>query len=182
MKKRMMVLSLLLVLGSGLAFAAAAEHWLHVRVSEIHHDGEEVHVNLPLSVVMSILPAIETDEFRGGRIRLDRGEIDGIDLREVLKAFRESPDADFVKAVDDDETVRVSKDRGFLLVNVDGDDERIRVRLPIEVVEALLSGDNDEIDLMAALKVLADHRGDLVTVESSDESIRVWIDTDSDGE
>ena len=181
MKQKLMAFTLMLVLGAGLTFAATDGHWLHVRVSESDADGEQVNVNIPLSVVRAILPAIETDEFRGGRIQLDSGEIDGIDLHEILKAFRESPDADFVTVNDGDEEVRVSKERGFLLVNVDGDDETIRVRLPLDVVEALLGDNEDELDLMAALNVLAEHDGDLVTVESSDESIRVWIDTNSDG-
>jgi len=177
MKQKLMALTLMLFLGTGMA---SADHWLHVRVSE-SGDGEQVSVNIPLSVVQAILPAIETDDFRGGRIKLDSGQIEGIDLHEILKAFRESPDAEFVTVDDGDETVRVSKDRGMLLVNVDGDDETIRVRLPLDVVEALLDGDDDELDLMAALNVLADHGGDLVTVESDDESIRVWIDDNSEG-
>ena len=52
-----------------------------------------------------------------------------------------------------------------------------------EYVDALLSGADDELDLLAALDALADYGGgDLITVESDDESIRVWIDTDSDGD
>jgi len=58
----------------------------------------------------------------------------------------------------------------------------VRVRFPLDVVDALLSGGENELDLIAALDALADHGGgDLVTVESDDESIRVWIDTDADG-
>ena len=178
MKQKLMALTLVLFLGTGMAYA---DHWLHVRVSENDNDGEQVSVNIPLSVVQAILPAIETDDFRNGRIRLDSGEIEGIDLHEILKAFRESPDANFVTIDGGDEQVRVSKERGMLLVNVDGDDETIRVRLPLDVVEALLDGGNDELDLMAALNVLAEHDGDIVSVESDDESIRVWIDGDSEG-
>jgi hypothetical protein len=178
MKQKLMAFTLVLFLGTGMAWA---DHWLHVRVSESDDDGEQVSVNIPLSVVQAILPAIETDEFRGGRIKLNSGEIEGIDLREILKAFRESPDADFVTVDGDDEKVRVSKERGMLLVNVDGDDETVRVRLPLDVVEALLAGGEDELDLMAALNVLAQTGGDIVTVESDDESIRVWIDSDSEG-
>jgi len=178
MKQKLMALTLVLFLGTGMAYA---DHWLHVRVSENDNDGEQVSVNIPLSVVLAILPAIETDDFRGGRIKLDSGQIEGIDLHEILKAFRESPDANFVTIDGGDEQVRVSKERGMLLVNVDGDDETIRVRLPLEVVEALLGSGDDELDLMAALNVLADHDGDIVSVESDDESIRVWIDGDSEG-
>ncbi|NIM63502.1 MAG: hypothetical protein GTO30_18230, partial [Acidobacteria bacterium] len=139
MKRKWIPLALMLCLATGTALAGADAHWLHVRVEEAG-DGEKVNVNIPLSVVMAILPAIETDEFRGGRIDLGHGEIDDIDLHAVLKAFKDSPDADFVTIEGRDESVRVSKERGFLLVNVDGDNDRVRVRLPLDVVDALLSG------------------------------------------
>lgn len=177
MKKTCMALCLMLGLIAAPALAASDGHWLHVRVQEDGHDGEKVSVNIPLSVVEAILPAIQTDEFHNGRIHLGDGTLDDIDLREVLQAFQDAPDANFVTIEDGDETVVVSKERGFLLVKVDGDDERVRVRLPLAVVDALLSGGEDELDLMAALDALVDAGGgDLVTVESDDESIRVWID------
>jgi len=183
MKQKLMTLAVVICLTAGTAFAGAQGHWLHVRVQEDGHDGDRVSVNIPLSVVQAILPAIETNEFRNGRINIGRGEIEDIDLHEILQAFRDAPDADFVTIDGQDESVRVSKEGGFLLVNVDDDNDRVRVRLPLDVVEALLSGDDDELDLIAALDALADHGGgDLVTVESDDESIRVWIDTDDDGE
>ena len=182
MKHKWIPLVLLVILATGPALAGAEGHWLHVRVVESGDDGEKVNVNIPLSVVMAILPAIETDEFRGGRIDIGHGEIDDIDIHEVLKAFKDAPDAEYVTIDGRDETVRVSKERGFLLVNVDDGNDRVRVRFPLDVVDALLSGGENELDLIAALDALADHGGgDLVTVESDDESIRVWIDTDADG-
>ena len=182
MKRKWITLALLAFMLTGTALAGADGHWLHVRVEDSDDDGEKVNVNIPLSVVMAILPAIETDQFRGGRIDIGHGEIDDIDLHEVLKAFKDSPDANFVTIEGRDESVRVSKERGFLLVNVDDDGDHVRVRLPLDVVDALLSGRDDELDLIAALDALADHGGgDLVSVESDDESIRVWIDTDADG-
>lgn len=182
MKRKWITLAMLAFVATGTALAGADGHWLHVRVEESGGHGEKVNVNIPLSLVMAIIPAIETDEFRGGRINLDAGHIEDIDLHAVLKAFRDSPDAEYVTIDGRDESVRVSKDRGFLLVNVDDDSDRVRVRLPLDVVDALLSGRDDELDLIAALDALADHGGgDIVTVESDDESIRVWIDTDAGG-
>ena len=183
MKQKWITLALMVCLTAGTALAGADGHWLHVRVDEKGDNGEKVNVNIPLSVVLAILPAIETDDFRGGRINIGRGEIEDVDLHAVLQAFKDAPDADFVTIEGRDESVRVSKERGFLLVSVDGDGEHVRVRFPLDVVDALLSGADDELDLLAALDALADHGGgDLVTVETDDESIRVWIDTDSDGE
>ena len=182
MKRKWITLALMICLTAGTAFAGAEGHWLHVRVEESGDDGEKVNVNIPLSVVLAILPAIQTDDFRDGRINIGRGRIDDIDLHEVLKAFKDAPDAEFVTVDGRDESISISKERGFLLVKVDDDGERVRVRFPLDVVDALLSGGDNELDLLAALDALADHGGgDLVTVESDDESIRVWIDTRADG-
>ena len=51
------------------------------------------------------------------------------------------------------------------------------ISIPESVVDALLSGDEDEYQIAAALRVMARQGvGDLVQVESDDADIRVWID------
>ena len=164
----------------------ASDRWLHVRVEETGSDGEEsVAVNIPLQLIEAILPAIQTDELMGGRFGWDEGEIEGIDLRQILRALRDAPDADYVTIKDHDESVRVAKEDGFLLVRVDEDQgDHVRVRLPLDVVEALLgSQDEGSIDLVAGLRALGEFDGgDLVTVESDDESVRIWIDSNQAGD
>jgi hypothetical protein len=50
------------------------------------------------------------------------------------------------------------------------------------VVSALLSGNGDEINLEAAFEALARHgQGELLTVRSDDETVRIWIDQQSEG-
>ena len=162
----------------------ASDRWLHVRVEETASQGEEsVNVNIPLQLVEAILPAIDTDEFSGGRFGWDEGEIEGIDIRQILQALRDAPDADYVTVKDHDESVRVAKEDGFLLVRVDENEgDRVRVKLPLAVVEALL-GTEGSVDLIAGLHALGEYTGgDLVTVESDDESVRIWIDSSQTGD
>lgn len=163
--------------------ALAAERWLHVRVEGYDHASDWVNVNVPLSMIEALLPAIETDEFRGGRVRIDDMDIEGIDLARMLEALREAPDADFVTVKSDDELVRVAKENGFLKVTVDGHHEKVRVKMPMEVVDALLGSKHGELDILGALRVLGDYYdGDLVTVEADDGTVRVWIDDSDTGE
>ena len=54
--------------------------------------------------------------------------------------------------------------------------ETAEMRLPVAVVDALLSGDGDTLDLRAAVEQLGRLRGDIVRVREDDRSIRVWID------
>lgn len=184
--KRTLIVGTLLVTlvtaASGLAHAD--DRWLHVRVEEQGRSDASVNVNIPISLIEAFLPTIETDEFDGGIIRLDDVDFDGIDLHAALEALRDAPDAEFVTVQSDDETVRVVKENGFLLVNADerhGD--RVRVRMPLAVVDAMVSADGRSINLLAGLRALSDFDGgDLVTVESKDETVRIWIDSSSTGD
>lgn len=181
MRRQLALASVLaFVLGSGIA--VAADPWIHIRVD----DGDEnVRVNVPLSLVRTMVTSVETDELRDGRIRIDDTDFDDVDLRAMLEAVRDTEDTVFVRIRDNDADVRVAKEAGNLIVHVDpreGGNERVRVKLPMGVVEALLDGveANGELNLDAALEALAGYRGEsLVTIESDDETVRIWIDESS---
>jgi hypothetical protein len=57
------------------------------------------------------------------------------------------------------------------------------VKVPMSVVEALLSGPGDELNLVAAIRALALH-GDTVLVEVKEgtETVRVWVDSKNTSE
>ncbi len=183
MNRRITVTGILLALVLTAGFASAGEQWLHIKVEDRGYSDENVNINLPISMIEAILPMIDTPEFRGGmldlRMHVDDDDFHGIDFRRVLEALRDAPDADFVTVSSDDENVRVAKADGMLTIHVDSrrDSEKVRVKIPLAVVDAMLGDDPYRIDLMAGLRTLADYGGgDLVTVESDDESVRIWID------
>jgi len=184
MRSRSRLLATLALLAlSALPAAAASGRWLHVRVDGGAR-GENVRVNVPIEMIEALLPAIDGEGFEGGHLRIDHADLGDVDLREVLSALRDAPDGDFVTVRSDDDQVRVAKERGLLLVHVDehrGD--RVRVKLPLEVVDAMLSAGDSRLDLVAGLRALADYDGgDLITVESDDGTVRVWVDSSDSGE
>ena len=170
-----------------LAPAGAAEKWLHVHVEENGEHGELVKINIPLSMVERMLPLISADELQHGKLNLDvDDDLEGIDLRELAAALRDAPDADFVTVESEDETVRVAKEGDFLIVRAEErgrhSDEKVRVRMPLAVVDALIGEDPNELDLVAALEVLGEYEGEaLVDVQSDDSSVRIWIDSSESG-
>lgn len=183
-KLRVILLGALVLLP---AVAQAGDRWFHLRVESRDSGGEEVNLNLPLSVVEAMLPSLEVDELRHGRIRIDGWdgwERDGMDLRAFVDSIGDLPDAEFLTVRSDDENIRIAKENGLLLIDVDGDgrrDERVRIRVPIEVFEAMVGG-HGELDLIAGLDALGRGGGtDLVHVESDDETVRIWIDGRRDG-
>ena len=52
----------------------------------------------------------------------------------------------------------------------------VQVRVPVSVVDALLSGSGETLDVRAAIQELASLRGEMVQVDHPDGRIRVWID------
>ena len=160
--------------------AAAQDLWLHVKVHEQGGDNARVTVNLPISLIESALPLIEgAEEIEDGRIVIDDTDVEIEDLRRVLDSLHGSPDATFAEIETDTERIVFFKDGDYLRVETDATAEgtEIRARFPIAVLEALLSGPENQLDIAAALRALAAHGpGDLVTVRDHDATVRVWID------
>ena len=52
----------------------------------------------------------------------------------------------------------------------------VQIRVPVRVVDALLSGAGETLDVRAAIQELASLRGEMVQVIQPDTRIRVWID------
>jgi hypothetical protein len=86
---------------------------------------------------------------------------------------------------DDEDQVRVAKEKKQLAVRViekqeKGKDKQVNIRIPIPVVEALLSGegtDEGQLNLVAALEALGRHdSGEVISVNDGEDRIRIWVD------
>ena len=172
-------LATILLLAAG--GAVAADLWLHVRVEE--KDGATVKVNLPVTMLEKAMTMIPEEHFHEGRIEIDEWHTTTTDLRELWAELKDSPDMTFVTVQEDDELVRVWKESGYLKVSVregQGEEtggENVDVSLPMTVVDALLSGEENELNITAAIEALVEEgEGELVTVTGDDEKVRVWVD------
>ena len=165
------------------AFAGDEENrWLHVAVD----DGDErVRVNVPLTVVTAALPLIEHEHMRHGRVRIDDVDMDAEDIVTLLRAVRDAEDGEYVTVEDRHDRVRVSKEGEYLHIDVaedweDEDTETVKVRMPIAVLSALVSGADDELDILAALDALSEYEGeDLITVNDDGAAVRIWVDREN---
>jgi len=171
------LLALALVPGSRLA-AQTPTPWLHVRVEE-PAKGSRVHVNLPLNVVEVALKAAPDAIASEGRIHLGR-EGKGMkvaDFRRMWTELKAVGDTDLVTVEEKDENVKVARKGGLVEVRVERKGkEEVKVEVPVEVVDALLSGEGDELNVKAALEQLRTRRGDIVRVNDESNTVRVWID------
>lgn len=163
---------------AGPALAQDAGAWLHVRVEDPRRQGT-VAVNLPMAVVELALRAAPHHLGSHGHVKLGRhGDGIGVaDLRRMWKELEATGDAELVRVEEQDQKVRVARAGELVLIHVDKPgDESVRVELPTDVVDALLSGEGDELNVAAALARLQKRRGDIVRVKEKDHSVRVWID------
>lgn len=166
------------------AAPAPEEKFLHVQVSDTKTNGENVNVNLPLTVAEKVLPTINRGPLHNGRVTLDRNQLDGIDMPTIIDAIKTSPDNKMVTVRQKDENIDVSKAGDTIMVHVNDTGkhgDNVNVTVPISVVDALFSTTHrNEIDVAAALQAL-DKASDafMVTVENAGEHVRVWVDSHS---
>jgi len=187
------------VMVSMLAFAALAmpaDRWIHIRVIESGPDGDRVRINIPLSLAEAVLPTIKAEKLCEGKIKIDGHPFDQVDLRALLEAVGKAQDNQYVTVESNHENVEVAKSGEFLLIKVHEGREgaakttqarkaasTVNVKIPFKVAHALLSGRDDELDVLAAVRALADYPNlELVTVKDDNDNVRIWVDTMSEAD
>jgi hypothetical protein len=187
------------------------EPWIHVEVREAGGDRASVNVNVPFALADAALASLGDDigsnitfgrhhgrhvhagddaEDSGDRVETERGDdnpdLSIADLRRMWKAMRDSGEADYVTVKDDQEKVHIWREGDLVRVDVEdrsGDDhgEKVQVRVPVGVMDALLSGEGEQLDVRAAVNGLKGLKGgEIVRVEGGGDFVRVWIDDNPD--
>jgi len=161
--------------------AAQASPWVHVRIVDIDDDDESMSLNLPLAVVelgLRIVPARIMEQGREHLNDLPEG-LRLSDIRALWQQLAAAGDAELVSMQHEDQTVHVARRGDQIQVRMTDDDgdETMHVDVPARVVDALLSGDGEELNIDAAITELRTIRGDIVNLRGQDEhEVRVWID------
>jgi hypothetical protein len=159
------------------AFATEPVRWINVDVVE-HGDGTQVKVHLPMSMVLTLVDAIHTKDFSDGKVVVDVGHAD-LDWVAILQELQKAPEGDYVTVEEPDANVRFFKKDGVVTVDVQEKGEHgehVLVRLQEPLLEAVRV-EGDRLDVKELLTRLADANvGDLLTVESADTNVRVWVE------
>ncbi len=175
-KSFLAVAVLLALLVPAVGVAADGDRWIHIRVQDA--SDTNVAVNLPLSVLgpaMSVIP----EDVR--HLKIEGTDFSMKDIRAMWSELRNHPNQELVKVDEPDQKVTVSLAGDYLRVDAIGD-ENVQVRIPTAVVDALFSGDGDELAIGKALEVLSTSgEQELVTVTGKDENVRIWVDSSAGG-
>ena len=162
--------------------AEKGERWLHVRVICTDGKGETVRVNIPLELAEKVLPAVNHDRLHDGKVRIDSDRVNDVDLRALMDAIRTAKDGEYVTVQSNENDVRVAKEGNHLIIHVvdkgGSKKSQVEVKVPMKVIDALLSAGKDELDLVAALHALgAQGDTELVSVKDSENTVKVWLDS-----
>ncbi len=183
-KKTLALATLAFGLGTAGAFAAQTDNlWFHIHVKD-GKDGN-VSINLPVSMIEKMAGSITSQPDGDSKLRFNDEEITVAELRDMWNDLRRQPDATFLTVDDTHSKVRVAKRGGYLIVrsreNKGGRDEEVEMKIPASVVDALLSAPGEQLDVAAAMRALARHgEGELVTVNGTGETVRIWVDESSE--
>ncbi|PYT68697.1 MAG: hypothetical protein DMG39_20450 [Acidobacteria bacterium] len=164
--------------------AEKGERWLHVRANCTDGKGGTVRVNVPLEMAEKVLPAVNHDRLHNGKVRIDSSDVNDVDLFALMDAIRTAKDGEYVTVQSKENDVRVAKEGNHLIVHVldkgGSKKSQVEVKVPMKVIEALLSAGKDELDLVAALHALgAQGDTELVSVKDSENTVKVWLDSKS---
>lgn len=180
--------------------SSASDQWIHVRVESRDSKGETVRVNVPLEMAAKVLPAINHDNLRNGKVHIDNAHLEDVDLRTLLDAVRTAKDGEYVTVQSNENNVRIAKNAGFLYIHVTeknapaksansaeakeapaksaAQESKVEIKVPMKVVDALFSAGRDELDVVAALHALsANGDTELVSVKDDENTVRIWIDS-----
>ncbi len=163
-----------------MALAAGEPRFLHVQVTETGKKEAKVNVNLPLSLLDIAFDMAPEEALKDGRVKLGKGDVDVAKLRRVWAELKTAGDTEFVTVEEKDESVRVERKGARVLVRVSDRKSatpKVQVDVPLGVVDALLAGEGDSLDLRAALAELKrTQNGEFINVNEGDSRVRVWID------
>ena len=154
---------------------AQGKPWIHVEVVEEENGGENVNIDLPLSVAQLALNAAP-DEFVVAAQSVFLMPFWVFDR--TWDELRELGEGELLTVESEDEKVRISRHGDLLLIHVDelAQNNQVRVEIPVPVVDALTSSQRRELDFANTLAQLEDYTGDVVRVDDGRSMVRIWID------
>jgi hypothetical protein len=173
----LLTLSLMLAWAAPAAWARGEAH-LRVEVVDERTGEMKVNLDMPLNAVESILDIINEQVHGDVGMDFDFGD-HGMDVRKIYLALRDSDMSDFLEVNDGDTHVKVFMDRDAFQVRATEDGNLVAsVYLPIQVLDALFSGPEDELpNTRAALKELASLAPiTLVEVYEDHETVKIWVE------
>ena len=158
---------------------AGGTPWIHIQVIEEGADAEKVNINLPLSLIQVAIDIAPEDALSQAQIQLEQHGLSVSDLRRLWIELRDAGQEEFVTVESNEECVSVLRRGDDIVIDVEEsarEGQNVHIEIPVSVVDALLSGEGEELNLKQMVARLQEQRGEIVRVNEGESQIRIWID------
>ena len=156
---------------------AQEQPWLHVQVEEDATDGKGMTLRLPLPAVVALITMVPYTTITNGQLELHRAQQEIVTvLRDLLKQLERAEGSKFLTSRHEDGTVRVERQDQHYKVDIHGQGVSAQATISVVLVQALLSGETETLNIDAGVNVLRKLRGEVIRVDESNRHIRVRID------
>lgn len=149
--------------------------WLHVRVEA--DGGETGGLDLPVGTVSALLGMTPDATIEDGQLQVDDEYRAALNvLRLAWEQLRAAGDGEPIAFRREDALVRAARVGSRVELFVEDGGRTAEGDLPAAVVDALLSGDGQALNIDAALEALSARPGESIRVTEPDRRIRIWVD------
>src|SRR5262245_8366744 len=139
---------------SGALLHAQSKEWLHIHVNDPVKE-ETVRINVPIQLMETLLPMVQENSIHHGKIHFDDKSISKDELKKLWASIKQEGDTDYMTIEKPGEKVTVSMQGKYFVVQTDADSNKVvDIKIPASVMDAMLAGEGDELDLVGAVKAL----------------------------
>ena len=147
---------------------AQEQPWLHVQVEEDATDGKGMTLRLPLPAVVALITMVPNTTITNGQLELNREQQEIVTvLRDLLKQLERAEGSKFLTSRHEDGTVRVERQDQHYKVDIHGQGVSAQATISVVLVQALLSGETETLNIDAGVNVLRKLRGEVIRVDES---------------
>jgi len=164
---------------SGVMLQAQSKEWLHIHVNDPVKE-ETVRINVPFAMMETLLPMVQENSVHNGKIHFDDKNISKAELKKLWSSIKQEGDTDYMTIEKPGEKVTVSMQGKYFVVQTnENSNKSVDIKIPASVMDAMLAGDGDELDLVAAVKALKESgTKEIISVKDHQSTVRVWIDSE----
>jgi len=186
MKKSItLLLAACLTLSLG-AVALADSAWLHVNVND---DEDQISINLPVVLAEAVITMVDISE-KPTVIKVEGQELTVPEMREIWEVLKSEGSFTLAsiksgKKEKGDNIDVIFKDNRLLVKGTTEDADEIDINISGDLIDALFSGQEDRLNLEAAiqeLKLRGTDSGYVHIREGEGGGVRLWVDNSKNSE
>ena len=179
------ILMAILLISTG-SFGLAESAWLHINVDD---DEDQININLPIVLAETAVKIIDISD-KPMNIKVDDDEITVPEMREIWEALKSEGSFTLasIRSGKDGagDNIDVAFENNRLLVKGTTEDaEKIDINISGDLIDALLSGEEDRFNLKACieqLKLKGTDAGYVNVSEKDGSLVRLWVDNNKSAE